>query len=93
VRRASAEFKHRAKISHAIPRASVAAIRARDSSGRIAAVDAITDATIAAEDPNDAALAEDAPARVSNGEAQAARIVIRADIPAHPDVRNSFLKC
>ena len=46
MRRASAEFKHRAKISHAIPRASVVAIRARDSSGRIAAVDAIADAAV-----------------------------------------------
>jgi hypothetical protein len=94
-RRVSAEFRNLAKISHVIPRASEAAIRARDSSGRIAAVDAIADATIVAVAAarSAVALAEDAPVRVSNAAALAGHTVIRADIPAHRGAHNSSLKC
>ena len=96
-RRVLAEPHNLAKIFRAIPRASEAAIRGRDSSGRIAAGDAIAiaDATIVAvaADRSAAALAEDALVRVSNAEALEVRTVIRAATRARRAVRNSFPKC
>ena len=96
-RRVSAEPESHnlAKIFRAIPRASAAAIHGRDSSGPIAAADAIAGATIVAvaAGRSAAAPAEDAPARVSNAEVLEVRTVIRAATRAPRAVRNSFPKC
>ncbi len=73
------------KISHVIPRALAAAIRARDSSGRIAAADGIADATIAVADRIAAA---DGLLAVSNAAVLAARTAITAGTPARRDVHN-----
>jgi len=85
-----AESHNLAKIFRAIPRASAAAIRGRDSSGPIAAADAIADATIAAVAAARSAAvpAEGALVRVSNAEALEVRTVIRAATRAHRAARN-----
>ncbi len=74
-----------AKISRATPRALAAAIRGRDSNGRIAAADAIADVTIAVADRIAAA---DGLLAVSNAAVLAARTAITADTPARRDVHN-----
>jgi len=74
-----------AKVSHAIPRALAAAIPARDSSGRIAAADAIADATIAVADR---IAAGDGLPVVSNAAVLVARTAITADTPVRRDAHN-----
>ena len=69
------------KISHVIPRALAAAIRGRDSNGRIAAADA----TIAVADR---IAAVDGLLAVSNAAVLAVRTAITADTPARRDVHN-----
>jgi hypothetical protein len=92
-RRALAESNNLVRISRAIQRVLAVAIRARDSSGRIAAADAIGDAIIVAAGRSAAVLEADVPALVSNAADPAARTVITAATPAHRGVHNLFLKC